>query len=73
MAVPSHVRFISDIETFRYAALLSLIRCHNLKLVSVWNPTFFSLLVDRLPEWGDRLARDHASPRLIELTNFNIS
>ncbi len=58
MAVPSHVRFIPDMEAFRYATLLSLIRCRNLKLVSVWNPTFFSLLVDRLPEWGDRLARD---------------
>jgi hypothetical protein len=56
MAVPSHVRFISDMEEFRYATLLSLIGRRNLKLVSVWNPTFFSLLVDRLPEWGELLA-----------------
>ena len=52
MAVPSHVRFLSDMEAFRYATLLFLIRVRSLKLVSVWNPTFLSLLVERLPEMG---------------------
>jgi hypothetical protein len=58
MAVPSAVRLISDIDNFRYVTLLFLIRSRNLKLISVWNPTFLSLLVDRLPEWGDELAHD---------------
>jgi hypothetical protein len=58
MAVPSHVRFLPDMDAFRYATVLALVRRRDLRLVSVWNPTFFSLLVDRLPEWGDRLARD---------------
>lgn len=58
MAVPSHVRFLSDMEAFRYATLLFLIRVRCLKLVSVWNPTFLSLLVERLPEWSGQLARD---------------
>jgi len=60
MAVPGHVRFLSDMEAFRYATLLSLVRCRGLRLVSVWNPTFFSLLVGRLEEWGDRLMSDLA-------------
>ena len=35
MAVPGHVRSITDMEAFRYATLLHLIRARNLKLVSV--------------------------------------
>jgi hypothetical protein len=58
MAVPSAVRAISDMETFRYVTLLLLVRSRNLKLVSVWNPTFLSLLVAPLQEWGDLLAHD---------------
>jgi hypothetical protein len=58
LAVPGHVRSITEMDAFRYTTLLHLIRARNLKLVSVWNPTFFSLLIDRLLEWGDELARD---------------
>jgi hypothetical protein len=58
MAVPSAVRAISDMETFRYVTLLFLIRSRNLKLISVWNPTFLSLLVAPLQEWGNLLAHD---------------
>lgn len=58
MAVPSAVRLISDMEMFRYVTLLFLLRSRNLRLVSVWNPTFLLLLTDRLPEWGDELAND---------------
>jgi hypothetical protein len=57
MAVPAAVRHIVDIELFRYQTLLALVRSADLRLVSVWNPTFLTLLVDRLPEWGDALAR----------------
>ena len=58
MAVPSAVRGISDMATFRYVTLLFLIHSRNLKLISIWNPTFLSLLVAPLQEWGDALARD---------------
>jgi hypothetical protein len=63
MAVPSDVRRIRDIDAFRYATLLSLVRSPSLRLVSVWNPTFLSLIVDRLPESGDALAHDLAGDR----------
>jgi hypothetical protein len=56
MAVPATVRHIADMEQFRYQTLLALIRSANLRLISVWNPTFLTLLVERLPEWGDALA-----------------
>ncbi len=58
MAVPSEVRQIDDIESFRYVTLLLLLRARSLALISVWNPTFLTLLMSRLPEWHPRLAHD---------------
>jgi GH3 auxin-responsive promoter len=58
MAVPSAARHIDDIESLRYVTLLSLLRARSLALISVWNPTFLSLLMSRLPGWYPRLARD---------------
>jgi hypothetical protein len=60
MAVPASVRWIGEMESFRYVTLLFLLRCRRLALVSVWNPTFFTLLVERLNEWGSRLIDDIA-------------
>lgn len=60
MAVPSQLRLSSHREAFQYITLLFLIRARNLRLISTWNPSFLSLLLDRLPEWGDRLAQDLA-------------
>jgi len=64
MAVPPCVRRLRDIEAFRYVTLLGLLRRADLTLVSVWNPTFFTLLLEQLPEWGDRLADDLAAGTL---------
>jgi GH3 auxin-responsive promoter len=61
MAVPADIRRVSDMDAFRYLTLLALVRAANLRLVSVWHPTFLVLLVDRLPEWGDALARELAT------------
>jgi hypothetical protein len=68
MAVPPDIagadgRCIADIDAFRYATLLALVRCESLRLVSVWNPTFLWLLVERLAELGDALTRDLAGDR----------
>ncbi|MGE5673702.1 MAG: GH3 auxin-responsive promoter family protein [Mycobacterium leprae] len=64
MAVPSAVRLLSDMETFRYVTLLWLLRSRSLGLISVWNPTFLTLLLERLPEWLPRLADDLAAGTL---------
>jgi hypothetical protein len=58
MAVPGTLSKIHDMDTVRYLTLLFLVSCRNLKLISVWNPTFLSLLMTRLPEWGEEIARD---------------
>ena len=59
MAVPNRVKNISDdVDTFRYVTLLHLLRQPDLRLISVWNPTFLSLLIASLPEWWDSLLHD---------------
>jgi hypothetical protein len=49
-AVPSDVRFIQDLETFRRATLEHLLRCRTLSLISVWHPSFLLLLLGELRE-----------------------
>lgn len=60
MAVPNAVKNISDMDTFRYVTLLCLLRQPNLRLISVWNPTFLTLLLDPLSAWWDSLLDDIA-------------
>lgn len=58
MAVPNTVKNIANIDSFRYVTLLYLLRQPDLRLISVWNPTFLSLLLAPLPEWWESLLLD---------------
>ncbi len=58
LTVPNIVKHISDVNTFRYVTLLFLLRCENLRLISVWNPTFLTLLLAPLSEWWESLLKD---------------
>jgi hypothetical protein len=58
LAVPPDVRRIADAEAFRYTTLLHLARSRALALVSVWNPTFLTILLDALPGALGRIAAD---------------
>jgi hypothetical protein len=58
MAVPNTVKSISDVDSFRYITLLYLLRQTNLRLISVWNPTYLSLLLAPLAEWWESLLFD---------------
>jgi hypothetical protein len=60
LAVPSIVRLIGDVQSFRYVTLFFLLRSRSLALISVWNPTFLTLLVELLPEWWQKLVVDIA-------------
>ena len=56
MAVPSEMRLVSDMEQFRYLTLLCLLQRQDLSLISIWHPSFLSLLLDALPAcWGNLL------------------
>jgi len=57
MAAPNLVKHIADIDSFRYTTCLFLLRQADLRLISIWNPTFLTLLLGYLPVyWQDLLA-----------------
>jgi hypothetical protein len=58
MAVPSEIRFVPDMEQFQYVTLLGLLRQPELRLISIWHPSFLSLLLRALPGFWDDLLRD---------------
>jgi hypothetical protein len=58
MAVPASVRHAPGVAAFRYHTLLALVRSGNLRLISVWNPSFLSLIVGSLPAHADALLSD---------------
>jgi len=58
MAVPDGIRLISDPESFRYATALSLARARDLRLISVWHPSFLSQLLETLSRDFDRIIDD---------------
>jgi len=63
-AVPIEVKLISDMESFWYVTILFLLRSRGLALVSVWNPTFLSILCEHLLRWWPQLADDIAAGTL---------
>ena len=62
LAVPSAVKHIrgADGAAFRYVSLLFLLRQPELRLISIWHPTFLNLLLAPLPEWWPALLDDIA-------------
>jgi hypothetical protein len=68
LAVPSDAASIEDLDTCRYVTLQYLLRATDLRLVSVWHPSFLTLLLDameaRWPALLDDLARGTVTPPL---------
>lgn len=64
LAVPPLVRLIDNMEAFRYVTLLFLLRSRSLAFISVWNPTFLTLLVGYLSAGWPQLAADIAAGTL---------
>lgn len=58
MIAPSQLAQLGDIEVFRYATLRLLLQEKSLSWVSVWNPSFFTLLLDPLELWFPQLTED---------------
>jgi GH3 auxin-responsive promoter len=55
MAVPNEISSTVDIEDFRFRTLLCLLRKRDLRLISVWHPSFLTLLMDALPNYWDKI------------------
>jgi hypothetical protein len=45
LAVPEHVAGIAEMDSFRFETLSHLLACDNLRFISIWNPSFFTLLL----------------------------
>jgi hypothetical protein len=67
MAVPRSVGCETSLDAFRYETLLHLVRCRELRLISVWHPSFLTLLFDALPTLWERLMQDIGQDRANEL------
>lgn len=65
LLAPKQLRLAEDAEAFRYATLLLLLAARELRLVSVWHPTFFSHLWAARHRWWDDLLRDLESGSLL--------
>jgi hypothetical protein len=57
-AVPGSVARLPDVASCRYVTLRCLIEAEELAFVSVWNPSFLTLLVDAMDEHAERLLDD---------------
>lgn len=55
MAVPNELAHVVDLQEFRFRTLLCLLRQRDLRLMSVWHPSFLTLLLDSLPCFWERI------------------
>ena len=58
MAVPGQIARLQDADAFRYATMLSLLARRELRLVSVWHPSFLERMLDVWHQHRERLLRD---------------
>ena len=64
LAVPRAVALISNPALYRYVTLFFLLRRRDLALVSVWNPTFLEIVLERVNDWSERLVADIETGRI---------
>ena len=58
LAVPDEIRLVTDQQAFRYLTLLFLVHARDLRLISIWHPSFLTRLLEALPEHFERLIED---------------
>jgi hypothetical protein len=58
MAIPDETARVSDLSNCLYVTLRFLLQSPSLAFVSVWSPTFLTILLDQLRLHGDRLCCD---------------
>ena len=57
-AVPGELAQMPDIESSLYLTLRFLLQADDLTLISVWNPSYLSILMNRFDSWAGRLLED---------------
>ncbi len=57
LVAPPTLGSMADLEEFRYQTLLCLVQQRELRLISIWHPSFLALLLDALPaHWNSLVA-----------------
>ena len=64
--IPDGASSTTDWESYRFITLLALLRAPKLRMVSVWNPSFLSVLLDGLASHAPELERSLRTGRLPE-------
>lgn len=72
-AVPSEVKNITDISSFRYVTLLFLLKEKNLSFISIWNPSYLILLLKSFEKCKDLLIMDIESGKISHKFNIDHS
>ena len=71
LAVPERVAGIGEIDEFRFETLRYLLACRELRFVSIWNPSFLTLLLadvrNLAPALIERIRSGGAARRALEL------
>jgi hypothetical protein len=57
MVTPGNFSAKTSLNEFRFRTLLCLLRQRDLRLISIWHPSFLTLLLDALPEYWDELLK----------------
>ena len=55
MVAISEPNSAANLEEFRFRTLLCLLRQRELRLISVWHPSFLTLLLDALPDYWEKI------------------
>lgn len=66
-AVDSSVKFSGSMEEFYFCTALQLLECRKLSMISVWNPTFLTILCDYMQDNARLLARQLPAGRGMQL------
>ena len=64
LVAPPEVARVHDAEAFTYATLLFMTREPNLRLISVWHPSFLTLLLDGFAQHRDEIAESIHAGRI---------
>ena len=65
--VPGAVKGLADLADFRLATLVFLVMARDLRLISVWNPSFFTILLDFAQDEARALVDSLARGRMLWL------
>ncbi len=58
LPVPSIISRIGDVQANRYVTLRFLLEHRELRFISIWNPSFLTLMIENLPPITERLIED---------------